>query len=38
MAAFLGRPTVLVTLDGGAPAIADGLTEAARGLGCDLWC
>lgn len=36
MAAFLGRPTVLVTLEGGAPAIATGLREAITGLGCDL--
>ena len=36
MAAFLGRETVLVTLDGGAPAIAAGLQTAMQTLGSDL--
>ncbi|MEO8966934.1 MAG: DUF1152 domain-containing protein [Solirubrobacteraceae bacterium] len=36
MAAFLGRETVLVTLDGGAPAIAAGLQTAMGTLGSDL--
>jgi hypothetical protein len=36
MAAFLNRPTVLVTLDDGPAAIADGLRRAVAGLGADL--
>ncbi len=36
MAAFLGRETVLVTLDGGAPGIAAGLRTAMGTLGSDL--
>ena len=36
MAAFLGEDTVLVDVRGGPAAIAAGLTEAARVLGCDL--
>ncbi|HET9102580.1 MAG TPA: DUF1152 domain-containing protein [Solirubrobacteraceae bacterium] len=36
MAAFTARPTVIVTLEGGAPGIADGIAGAARELGCDL--
>jgi hypothetical protein len=36
MAAFLGRPTVLVTIDGGPAAIADGLAAAAAQLPSDL--
>jgi hypothetical protein len=35
MAAFLGQPTVLMTLEGGAGAMADGLTAAADRLGAD---
>ncbi len=36
MAAFLGRPTVLVTIDDGPAAIADGLTGALERLRGDL--
>src|SRR5664279_4243370 len=36
MAAFLDRPTVLVTIDDGPAAIAAGLAAAAIELGCDL--
>ncbi|MBV9196362.1 MAG: DUF1152 domain-containing protein [Solirubrobacterales bacterium] len=36
MAAFLDRPTVLIDINGGAGAVADGLAQAARGLECDL--
>lgn len=36
MAQFLGEPTVLVDVQGGPPAIAAGLDQAAAGLGCDL--
>jgi hypothetical protein len=36
MAAFLGHETVLVTLDGGAPAIAAGLAAAIETLDSDL--
>ena len=35
MAAFLGQPTVLLTLEGGPQAIAAGLRAAAPQLGCD---
>ncbi len=36
MAAFLGRPTLLVTIEGGPAAIAAGLATAAAELDCDL--
>jgi hypothetical protein len=36
MAAFLGRPTVLVDVHGGAAAVADGLRRAAMALRRDL--
>jgi hypothetical protein len=36
MAGFLGQQTVLVDIQGGPAAIADGLEQAAAGLGCDL--
>lgn len=36
MAAFLGRPTVLVDVGGGAPRVADGLAAAATALRRDL--
>lgn len=36
MASFLGRETVLVTLDGGVPGIATGLQTAIETLGSDL--
>lgn len=36
MAEHLGRDTVLVSIDGGPRAVADGLEGAARSLGCDL--
>jgi hypothetical protein len=36
MAGFLNRPTVLVTIDGGPGAIADGLQGALAALGGDL--
>lgn len=36
MAAFLSRPTVLVTIDDGPSAIADGLSAALESLGADL--
>jgi hypothetical protein len=35
MAEFLGAPTVLVTLDRGPAAVAEGLREALAVLGCD---
>lgn len=35
MAGYLGEPTVLLTLEGGPPAIASGLRAAAGELGCD---
>lgn len=36
MAAFLNRPTVLITIDDGPAAIADGLKAALASLGADL--
>jgi hypothetical protein len=36
MAEFLGEPTILIDISGGARAVAAGLAEAASGLGCDL--
>src|SRR3954454_24521883 len=36
MAAFLGEDTILVDVRGGPAAIAAGVTETARVLGCDL--
>jgi hypothetical protein len=36
MAEFLGHPTVLVDINGGAAAVAAGLAQGARALGCDL--
>jgi hypothetical protein len=36
MAAFLGRPTVLIDIEGGAAAVADGLRRAAAALRRDL--
>ena len=35
MAGLLGEPVVLLTLEGGAPAMADGLASAAEKLGAD---
>ena len=37
MAQFLGRPTVLIDVHGGAGAVAASLAAAARKLGCDLF-
>ncbi len=37
MAGFLGQPTVLIDIQGGPGAIADGLGAAAEGLGNDLF-
>lgn len=36
MAEFLGQETVLIEIDGGPPALADGLERAVGELGCDL--
>jgi hypothetical protein len=36
MSEFLGQPTVLVDINGGAASVADGLAEAIGALKCDL--
>src|SRR5213083_2273113 len=35
MAAHIGRPVLLLDINGGPAALADGLAEAAGELGCD---
>jgi hypothetical protein len=36
MSEYLGEPTILIDISAGPAAIADGLAQAAAGLGCDL--